>query len=246
MATERKVSQLALIGFVAVSFALGASCSETSTSPTSATTTSGAFQVTGAAGTVDSPAFTGTCPHRFTFTGTITASQAGTASYRWERSDNTSGQTQTVTFSDPGSQTQVITWDVGTTTTGWQRLHILGPNELVGNQANFSLTCTTPNFAVTAASAAVDSNSFIGTCPHVFTFTGTITANAAGQVTYRWERSDGTNQATQALTFAAAGTQSATNTWGVATATSGWSRLHVLTPTDLTSNQATFTLGCNP
>ena len=79
-----------------------------------------------------------------------------------------------------------------------------------------------------------------------FNFTGSITMNGSGTVTYRWERSDGVTKASQVLTFTSAGTQTITDQWASLpiTITNGWQRIHVGSPNDLFSNQATFTNNC--
>jgi hypothetical protein len=90
----------------------------------------------------------------------------------------------------------------------------------------------------------VDAPSYTGFCPKTFNFTGVITANSPGTVTYRWERSDGVISPLQSATFSASGTQIVSETWQIWGAYSGWERLHVLTPNDSLSNQASFTLTC--
>jgi hypothetical protein len=224
--------------------ALAVACgSSSSSSPTSPTDNS--FRVVSAQATVDSASFTGACPHKFTFTGTITVNTPGTATYRWERSDSTYEAMQTLTFATAGSQTQTNTWDVGASSGGWMRLHILGPNDLLSNQATFSLTCT-PAFTVTAVSVAVDPATFSGTCPHGFIFTASITAKAAGTATYRWERSDQTTGQAQSVTFTGTGisTQQVTDQWDVATSGTAWERLRVTVPNELLSNQVPITVTC--
>jgi hypothetical protein len=99
---------------------------------------------------------------------------------------------------------------------------------------------------VTSAILNVTPVTYSGACPATFVFTGTITMNGPGTVTYRWERSDGVNKPMQTLTFTSAGSQIVTDQWtGVVSAVrSGWQRIHVNTPNELFSNQATFTNNC--
>ncbi len=100
-------------------------------------------------------------------------------------------------------------------------------------------------FAVVGLAAQVDPPSYMGFCPKTFNFTGTITTNGPGTVTYRWERSDGAINPMQSATFSAAGSQTVTGTsWEMAKTFTCWERLHVLTPNDSLSNQASFTLIC--
>lgn len=83
-----------------------------------------------------------------------------------------------------------------------------------------------------------------GSCPKTVNFSANITTNQGGTVTYKWERSDNAGAPTESLSFASASTQSVSDTWSLGANYSGWERLHILTPNDLTSNQASFTLTC--
>jgi hypothetical protein len=101
------------------------------------------------------------------------------------------------------------------------------------------------SFSVTSVEASVKPTA-ARQCPAEFNFTGSITTNGAGSVTYRWERSDGGMGIVQTLSFAGAGTQTLTNSWTLSPpgANTYWEVVHVLTPNDMTSSQATFTLMC--
>ncbi len=103
----------------------------------------------------------------------------------------------------------------------------------------------TPTPVVTGVNASVTPESYAGACPGNFNFTATITTNGATTVTYRWERSDGISKTPATILFAGAGTQSVTDAWAAAPTGTGWQRLHVTAPNDLTSNQATFTNSCH-
>jgi len=90
---------------------------------------------------VDQYPFTGPCPKTIHFWGTIAASGPGTVTYRWERSDNTTATApETITFAAAGSQTVANLWTRGEGT-GWQRLHVLTPNDTVSSQIDFVMTC---------------------------------------------------------------------------------------------------------
>jgi len=104
-------------------------------------------------------------------------------------------------------------------------------------------------FTVTAVSVAVSESSFSGSCPHQFTFTGTITVNTAGTVEFKWLRSDGGIAPSQTLVFTSAGSQQVTTTWTFGGAgkryTDFWQQIEVLAPNSMLSNQALFSLTCN-
>ncbi len=105
-------------------------------------------------------------------------------------------------------------------------------------------------FAVTNVTASVfGKSSYSGPCPTVFTFSGNITANGAGTATYRWERSDSVYGSTQPITFTGPETKVVTSTWSIGApgfVYNEWEKVHVLSPNDLTSNLATFSLTCSP
>jgi hypothetical protein len=111
----------------------------TGTTKTSASTTG--LRVTAATAGVDVSSFSGPCPKRLTFTGTITASEAGEVTYKWERHDGSAAPTQTMTFNAGSSQTVSTVWDVSPSTSGWQRLHVVTPNDLTSNEARIIVTC---------------------------------------------------------------------------------------------------------
>jgi hypothetical protein len=62
-------------------------------------------------------------------------------------------------------------------------------------------------FAVTSATAKVDSAKFEGACPHTFKLSADITASSSGTVTYFWEFSDGSKSGVSSLKYDSAGTK---------------------------------------
>jgi hypothetical protein len=99
-------------------------------------------------------------------------------------------------------------------------------------------------FSVTNVTANTEPSTFSGPCPKIFTFYATITANGPGAVTYRWERSDGAYSETQSVTFYEAGIKTMTSQWELGESASGWHRIHILTPNNMSSNQVYYTLTC--
>jgi hypothetical protein len=101
-----------------------------------------------------------------------------------------------------------------------------------------------PTFAVTSVTAGTSPPSHSGACPYQFTFSAVITVNGPGTVTYKWERDDNASAPVESLTFASAGSQVVTTTWYLGGSGSGWERVHILTPNNTVSNEATYILNC--
>lgn len=105
-------------------------------------------------------------------------------------------------------------------------------------------------FKVTGVSLSVSEREFTGPCPHVFTFTGRITANRAGTVRYRWLRSDGEVTSEKTLVFATAETKTVSKTWELGgvmgTYNDRWLQIEITAPNSRFSNQAEFDLKCTP
>ena len=114
----------------------GASSTPTATQQT-------ANVVTGAALGVDQADSTGPCPHTYLFTAQITLSQAANVTYRLEAE---TGFDLTL----PGPATTALNAGVNVLSyqlefsdnvSGWARLRVTSPNEVVSNQVTFNLTC---------------------------------------------------------------------------------------------------------
>jgi len=87
--------------------------------------------------------FTGQCPKTFYFSAIISVNGPGTVTYRWERSDGTYDPTpKSITFAEAGMKGISTSWMLGISYSGWERVHILTPNDNFSNKANFTLTCT--------------------------------------------------------------------------------------------------------
>ena len=137
---------------------------------------------------------------------------------------------------------------VGTGQVGWvNRQYLTGCNRDVTTLPPGTIPPTPmPAFAVSGVTASVDPTSWSSACPKEFTFSAQITVNGPGTVEYIWERSDpGASAGSQSLTFASAGTQTVNSTWQLSEEGTFWKQLHIISPQDITSNQAQFTLSCN-
>jgi hypothetical protein len=93
---------------------------------------------------VDQSLYRGACPVQFTFTATITTNGPGTVEYQWLRSDQVQSQTQSLEFNAAGSKQVESTWDLssGIHENLWKQVEILSPNNVLSNQATFSVYCS--------------------------------------------------------------------------------------------------------
>jgi hypothetical protein len=101
-----------------------------------------------------------------------------------------------------------------------------------------------PTFNVTSVYTTAEPPSFTGTCPTTVNFYADITVNGPGTVTYKWESSNSAGEPIQSIYFSGAGSQIVSSWWQVDTSGSYWVRVHVYTPNETTSNQASFTVSC--
>jgi hypothetical protein len=110
------------------------------------------------------------------------------------------------------------------------------------NTVQKTVTILVP-FAITSVVGSVSPTS--GACTQTFTFQFAISVNTAGTVYWRRERSDNAaDPAPGNYTFDNAGTYNVTYTWSspaVSATHTYWIQLHTTSPTDVTSNQVTFT-----
>jgi hypothetical protein len=104
-----------------------------------------AFRVTQVRVEVSEREYTGTCPHRFEFTGYISAGGAGTVRYRWLRSDGARAPEETTVFARAGTKIVRTVWELGSGSGSyrdyWRAIEILAPNSLVSDRAVFTLKC---------------------------------------------------------------------------------------------------------
>jgi len=81
------------------------------------------------------------CPVASYFRADVEVDAPCTVSYRWERSDGVSENgSATVDRADP-FRINSGSWDLEQSGTYWGQLHILGPNQMSSNRAEFTLTC---------------------------------------------------------------------------------------------------------
>jgi hypothetical protein len=76
-----------------------------------------------------------------TFYAVITVNGPGTVTYRWESSKGGVGQMQSINFLSTSLQEVSTSLQADATGSYWLRLHVFTPNEIISNQANFTLNC---------------------------------------------------------------------------------------------------------
>ncbi len=113
----------------------------TPTSTPTSTPTATPASVSAVAVRVTPTAYSGACPGNFNFSATITTTGPAVVTYRWERSDGAINPTVTLVFPSAISQTVTDRWTSAPTGTGWERVHILTPNDLNSGVATFTNTC---------------------------------------------------------------------------------------------------------
>jgi hypothetical protein len=165
----------------------------------------------------------------------------------------------------PGQQVEVSVNMVAPTTTGtyqgfWKMKNASGQyfNDSVYVMIKIGGGGTTAPTSTGAAgnpisnlSMSVDEGTYLGQCPHTFSFAATFTLNQSATLTYNLEA----YSETPGFSFNLPGAQ--TNTFSAGTYSlsfpleftdsgTGWVRFHVTAPMDLTSNQVSFNLTCSP
>lgn len=185
------------------------------------------------------------CSEGFGVIGTITANGPGTVSYKWERSDASTPPVQTITFDQAGTKTVSRDWWLSGNYSGWMRLVVIAPNEMVSNQTAIVSQCApSPAFQVTNVSTSLD-QSKANRCNEGFGAVATIATNAAGTVNYQWERSDGGISPIETITFSQAGSKTVSRDWNLTGTYSGWMRVKIISPNTITSNQTAIVSQCS-
>jgi hypothetical protein len=114
-------------------------------SPTTTPDPDADAQVTAVTLTVDNPS-ADTCPHNFTFSASITLTEASAVTYQLEAETSTPGfqfnlpAPSTGNFS-AGTHTIIYNLNVTDAVVAQARLRVTSPNEIVSDPVSFSLTC---------------------------------------------------------------------------------------------------------
>jgi hypothetical protein len=165
----------------------------------------------------------------------------------------------------PGAQVDVSVSMVAPTTAGsyqgyWKMKNAAGQyfNDSVyvlisvGGGAGTTPTATgAAGNPISSLSMSVDEGTYVGQCPHTFSFAATFTLSQGATLTYNLEADSETPgfsfnlPGAQTNTFAA-GTYSLSFPLEFTDSGTGWVRLRVTSPVNMNSNQTTFNLTCSP
>ncbi len=106
------------------------------------------FRVSAVTVSVDRASYSGPCPHRANWSGTITTNGAGTVAYLWEESDSPGVFSPTLqggvpVFDSASTKATVPFWiETSGSTVRTMRIHVSEPNDIYSNEVSVSITCT--------------------------------------------------------------------------------------------------------
>jgi eukaryotic-like serine/threonine-protein kinase len=186
----------------------------------------------------------------FTFSGTVTATQPGTLSYRWLYSSGKQGPVETLSFTAPGhEQVSGETVEAAKAGTGWAEIKVLSAIPKTSNKATYQLLCTTANSGLALSASVQPKAQTVSSCadaPPILTADGSIKAKKAESVRYYWALADGQHSATRTVTFKRAGTRTLAplDITPPALPASGEVVLVVTKPVAAASKPAKYTVSC--
>jgi hypothetical protein len=103
---------------------------------------------------------------------------------------------------------------------------------------------------VVEVSLVSDPADYVGPCPTIFRFHGTIRVEGHGRVTYRFQRSDHPTTPIKEVDVDSASVARVETEWHLGRQSEspfeGWQTLEILRPRSLTSERATFRMTCVP
>jgi hypothetical protein len=200
-------------------------------------------------GTVSLQAFPasydGPCPKRILFSGKVRFNRAGTIRYRWERSDGWRSPLHTFHASHAGTYTLQTSWQLNhTLPQGWMRLQVVSPQTLSSPRATFHLRCRQQAPHILQTGIKVLPASYTGKCPVDLQVEGRFRIDRAGNVQYRFLRSDGVLTPVRTFHAPSAGWFSLFDRLHITRDSHGWVRLRILSPTPRTSAPASYRVDC--
>jgi len=120
-----------------------------------------------------------------------------------------------------------------------------------GGPGATATTTGTPTNPIAALNMTVDQDTYTGQCPHTFNFAAAFTLSQGATLTYGLEAGSDTPGFQFELPSPVTGTfgpgaYSTPFQFDFTDSGSGWVRVHITSPVNMTSNQATFNLTCTP
>jgi hypothetical protein len=124
----------------------------------------------------------------------------------------------------------------------------IGPTANADFDLQIVVGSSTPVFEVRHLDLSVDTNSVTTTCPPGYTYTisAVIRTNGAGDVTYVWEFSDGSNSGPTTIHIDDSQTQTVSITFAANANDAYWARIRIDSPNNITSEKIHFVLICPP
>jgi serine/threonine-protein kinase len=186
----------------------------------------------------------------FTAAGSIWDTKPGKVTYYWALSDGTKSPPQTLTFKKKGTLnvSPVNITPTGVPGSGSAVLVVSSPVAAASDPATYTLSCAQPKLALTASVNVNPTTSALTSCTAAvptLTFTGTISDNLPGTVSYYWKLPSG-NGPVQTVSFTAAGSKAVSTTYKPAsTSATGSGSIVITSPGSATSNAAAFTVACS-
>jgi hypothetical protein len=103
---------------------------------------------------------------------------------------------------------------------------------------------------VVEVSLIADPADYVGSCPTIFRFHGTIRVEGEGEVSYKFGRSDRSRGPVRTIRVTSSSVARVETEWHLGKQPErpfeGWQTLEVLTPQPVTSERATFRMTCEP
>ncbi len=121
----------------------------------------------------------------------------------------------------------------------------LGSNGQDSFWVKITVGSTSVPFAVNKVSVSVDNANVTANCPYTFHLTAAITTTAKGEVSYYWQRSDGTKSDSKSITFDSATTRSVGYDMEVDSNFSGWVKVYIDNPNHQLFPEYDLNLTCN-
>ena len=185
----------------------------------------------------------------FTAAGSIWDTKPGKVTYYWVLSDGTKSPPQTLTFKKKGTLnvSPVNITPTGVPGSGSAVLVVSSPVAAASDPATYTLTCAQPKLTLAASVNVTPTTSTLTSCTAAvptLTFSGTISDNQPGTVSYYWKLPSG-NGPVQTVSFTAAGSKAVSTTYKpTSTSATGSGSIVITGPGTATSNVAAFTVAC--